>query len=270
MGHVLGIDAAWTVANPSGIALLTTDTNPPRVLQASPSFEDFVRKTKPDAWCGKYNSKASLTDVLVAAKAMGAGADMIDVIAVDMPIAQQPVRGRRYCDQLISRSFGARGCATHTPTASRPGKISDRFLHEAQEAGFSLVTAVSQRSERALLEVYPHVAVLELCNVGFRVPYKLSRRARYWPGASPGDRLKKIAESWEHIMRCLNERMLIDFAVDCTGKPLQFWKAWEDTIDAVVCCWVGLEWLAGRTRPYGDELAAIWVPEGTDLGQEVG
>jgi predicted RNase H-like nuclease len=267
MGHVLGIDAAWTVTNPSGVALLTTDTNPPRVLQASPSFEDFVRKTMPDAWCGKYDAKASLADVLVAAKEMGA--DAIDVIAVDMPLAHQPVRGRRRCDQLISRSFGARGCATHTPTTSRPGIVSDSLLREARQAGFNLVTEASHRPERALLEVYPHVALLELCNAGYRVPYKLARRARYWPEASAADRLSTIVVSWKRVLRRLNERLDFDFAVDCTDRPLQFWKAWEDVIDAIVCCWVGLEWLSGRARPYGDEIAAIWVPERTDLGQEL-
>lgn len=59
-----------------------------------------------------------------------------------------------------------------------------------------------------------------------RLPYKVARRQRYWPAASPAARLKGI----------------------------------EDALDAVVCAWVACEHLAGRTQPYGDRDATIWLP----------
>jgi hypothetical protein len=31
-------------------------------------------------------------------------------------------------------------------------------------------------------------------------------------------------------------------------------------IDALVCAWVGMKYLAGEAVAYGDETAAIWVP----------
>ena len=111
--------------------------------------------------------------------------------------------------------------------------------------------------------------MLELCNSNYRVPYKLARRARYWPQAGPADRLNEIRMSWDRILECLKRRIAFNFAIDCTGKPLRFWKAWEDVIDALVCCWVGLEWLKGRARPYGDEAAAIWAPEGGAMTSEL-
>jgi len=263
MAYVLGIDAAWTLTNPSGIALVSTETNPPKLIWAAPSFEDFVLRTKPEEWCGKHDFRASLGNVLSAAK--GLGARSIDVIAVDMPLAHEPVRGRRHCDHLISKDFGGRGCATHTPTLMRPGEVSDRFLHEAKHAGFALVTAAHDTPKHALIEVYPHVALIELLGVDYRVPYKLSRRRRYWREASPTERLAKLSREWEGILRGLSGRIEMNLTVDCTGRTMQFWKAWEDVIDAIICCWVGTEWLAGRARPYGNEVAAIWVPQEVDI-----
>jgi predicted RNase H-like nuclease len=37
-------------------------------------------------------------------------------------------------------------------------------------------------------------------------------------------------------------------------------KRYEDALDALVCAWVGTEYLAGRTVPLGDDTAAIWCP----------
>lgn len=268
MAHILGIDAAWTATNPSGIALVSTDTDPPRLLRASPSFEDFVLGTAPEAWCGKHNLRASLRDVLTAASDLGG--ESIDVVAVDMPLGLKPVRGRRPCDHLVSSAFGGRGCATHTPTVQRPGVVSDAFLRDAAEAGFELATTVSQRPRCALLEVYPHAALLELCDLEYRAPYKLARRHRYWPDKTANDRLQEIRLSWDIILHFLRQRLAFDLTIDCEGRNLKYWKAWEDVIDAIVCCWVGLEWLNGRARPYGDDQAAIWVPIArTDHGEDL-
>ena len=259
MGYVLGIDAAWTATNPSGVALVSSGTSPPKLIRASPSFEDFVLGTDPGAWCAKHDFRASLQDVLkVAAKLGGAS---VEIIAVDMPIATKPVRRRRASDQMISKCFGGRGCSTHTPTELRPGKISDRLCQEALDGGFSLVTTTDQQPERALIEVYPHVAVLELCQAAYRVPYKLSRVRRYWPRATACERRDNLRKEWAKVIGCLQERIDFDLEIDCSGRQMRFWKAWEDVIDAIVCCWVGLEWLGGRARPYGDEISAIWVPE---------
>jgi predicted RNase H-like nuclease len=103
MSLVLGIDAAWTAKNPSGIALVSTETDPPKLIRASPSFEDFMLGTKPDAWCGKHEPQASLSEVLSKAAEIAGGA--VTVIAVDMPVAHDQVRGRRECDNAISREF---------------------------------------------------------------------------------------------------------------------------------------------------------------------
>ena len=38
-------------------------------------------------------------------------------------------------------------------------------------------------------------------------------------------------------------------------------KPVEDRLDGLICAWVGIEHLAGRTVGLGDDTAAIWVPQ---------
>ena len=36
-------------------------------------------------------------------------------------------------------------------------------------------------------------------------------------------------------------------------------KRYEDALDALICAWVGTEYLAGRLRAHGDATAAVWA-----------
>lgn len=238
--------------------MVATGPNRPRLIRAAPSYEHFLRGAEPENWGERIESRVSLAEVLVEARKLGNQA--VGVVCVDMPVAHTRVRGPRYCDKAISKAFGGRGCSTHSPTKERPGTISDAFLRDALEAGFSLRTVASDERDGALLEVYPHVALLALCDRPFRLPYKLARRRRYWPTLNPRDGREQIRREWAQILACLKTKIDLNLEIDCPGKTLRQWKAWEDAIDAIVCCWVGLEWLAGRAIPYGDDDAAIWVP----------
>lgn len=37
-------------------------------------------------------------------------------------------------------------------------------------------------------------------------------------------------------------------------------KAFEDRLDAVICCWVGACALMEKAQAYGDDTSAIWIP----------
>lgn len=37
-------------------------------------------------------------------------------------------------------------------------------------------------------------------------------------------------------------------------------KRWEDALDALVCAWVGVEYVEGRATAHGNDAAAIWCP----------
>jgi predicted RNase H-like nuclease len=92
MVSILGIDAAWTSTEPSGVALIAGDSTSWRVLGVAPSFESFVTLAsgKPVDWTGGRfgGTSPNVTELLSAARSLG-GADPI-LIAIDMPVATTP------------------------------------------------------------------------------------------------------------------------------------------------------------------------------------
>lgn len=43
-------------------------------------------------------------------------------------------------------------------------------------------------------------------------------------------------------------------------------KAYEDTLDGVICAWVAIRALEGRATSFGDENSAIWIPHPLSTG----
>lgn len=179
-------------------------------------------------------------------------------------MATEPFSSRRAADRAVSREFGSRNCSTHSPSAERPGPLGAGISREFQTAGYPLRTTAGEGlSAPAVLEVYPHPALLSLLERPSRVPYKVSKARKYWPGASAGERVVSLLKEYSAILNALRGRIEgIDLALPMpeTVKALAHLKQLEDMLDALMCAWVGLEHLAGRTIPLGDDSAAIWVP----------
>ncbi len=140
---VLGIDAAWTEYNPSGVALLRNTRGRWQCVAVAPSYNSYIALAKGaevDWSCVPGGSPLDASDVLGASESL-LGQGTVDLIAVDMPIATVPVTGRRAADQDISKCFGAQGCAVHSPTPIRPGPVSEYFFRQFNQLGFRLATA---------------------------------------------------------------------------------------------------------------------------------
>ena len=60
------------------------------------------------------------------------------------------------------------------PTVKRPGAIADQLRADFAALGVSHTNA-SKQTTPALIECYPHVALLALLKRDYRVPYKVSR-----------------------------------------------------------------------------------------------
>lgn len=128
-------------------------------------------------------------------------------------------------------------------------------------AGYPL--AVSGLPTRAVLEVYPHPALIDFAAADRRLPYKQSKIRKYWPDEKPAARRANLMRTWSDIVELLDAQIrgvkeaLPLPSLGARGYEL---KAFEDTLDAVVCAWVGSCVMDGRARAFGDELSAIWVP----------
>jgi predicted RNase H-like nuclease len=192
----------------------------------------------------------------------------VDLVAVDMPLSKEPITARRMSDDLVSRAYGARHCSTHTPSVTRPGAISDDLTTAFSEMGYPLAT--SGQPEHALIEVYPHPALVELACADRRLPYKASKVGTYWPGLASTERKALLFAEWGRIIELLDKEVCgVASALPPpeAGASQVGLKAMEDQIDAIVCAWVGTQVLKGAADPFGDNTSAIWIPRARPLAE---
>ena len=88
---VLGIDAAWTDRQPSGVALLRRDGSKWECLRVAPSYGSFCEGVN---WEGPISSGAADVPALLAVAQRVSG-DAPLVVAVDMPLGKTRIDARR-------------------------------------------------------------------------------------------------------------------------------------------------------------------------------
>jgi predicted RNase H-like nuclease len=265
MSAVLGIDAAWTPTQPSGVALVRRARHGWTCVALAPSYAAFFALAEGRAidWDARAAGEAPDPVRLLESGGRLVGPDRIRCVAVDLPLASTEITGRRAADDAVVREFGgARRCGTHSPTPTRPGRLATTLRDGFAAAGFRLATATTAPgTPDALLEVYPHPAIMRLCGLGERARYKLARRRRYWPGDTPERQTARILGEWRRISGALTTRFAgICLPAAARLSSLGALKGYEDALDALVCAWVGVRYLAGRAHACGDDTAAIWIP----------
>ena len=198
----LGIDAAWTVHQPSGIALVQNTATGWSCLGVAPSYEAFITQASGQAWDPEQKATGSRPDpaaLLKACQQLDGAA--VSCVSVDMPLATTPITSRRVADTAISSRFGPRGCAVHSPSAERPGAIADQLRADFAALGVPLHTNGSDPAAPALIECYPHVALLALLKRDYRVPYKVSRSGQYLKAEKlpRSERIERLLEQFQAI-----------------------------------------------------------------------
>jgi predicted RNase H-like nuclease len=141
--------------------------------------------------------------------------------------------------------------------------MGEKLAKGFAEAGNKLVTEMdSPPTSPGLIEVYPHPALLSLLKLNERAMYKSSKSRSYWPEASLDERIRNLIAMHKKIKDALSERFegLNGLISIRKVESLSHLKKVEDALDALICAWVGIEYLAGRTVPLGDRTAAIWCP----------
>ena len=264
---VLGIDAAWTAHQPSGIALVQNTGSGWSCLAVAPSHEAFIAQASGQPWDPQQKATGSRPNpaALLKASQQLAGAE-VSCVSVDMPLATTPITRRRAADTAISSRFGPKGCAVHSPSTERPGAIADQLRADFAALGYRLHTNGSEQSAPALIECYPHVALLALLKRDYRVPYKVSRSGRYWKAEKLrcSERIERLLEQFQAIKTGLNQHIsgIPDFIpAPYEVSTLASLKSVEDMLDGLICAWIGIEHLEGRTVGLGDNTASIWIPQ---------
>jgi predicted RNase H-like nuclease len=255
MSVVLGIDPAWSDNNPSGVALLEQVHEEWFCRAVAPSYTAYIDLSykKPVNWNIKqYGSQLNHEEILNASNRILKG-KYVDIVAIDMPLSKVPITGRRNCDSIVSRTFGGRGCSTHSPnleTDRVSTKVRDGFIR----MGYPLITDASMREKKGVIEVYPHPALLTLMKADYRLPYKVQKKGRT---------KDKLIETHKQIVEALGQyvkNIALHLPAFDGSLTKAFLKRHEDAIDAIISGWVGTMFLEDKAMPYGDEEAAIWIP----------
>jgi predicted RNase H-like nuclease len=204
MRVVLGIDAAWTLIQPSGVALVAESAAGWRLIAVESSYQRFQaladKRQRTD-----MRPVGSPPDVPALLNAASELSGRPDLIAIDMPLARTPIIGRRASDNAVSRAYGGRKCGTHTPSISRPGAISDNLRADFEKQGY--VLRIDGCAAGGLIEVYPHPALLELANAKERLTYKAAKVRSYWPSLLPMERRKSLYRQWTKIIELLESEI---------------------------------------------------------------
>jgi hypothetical protein len=101
-------------------------------------------------------------------------------------------------------------------------------------------------------------------NAEYRLEYKVGKTSRYWPELSISERKQKLFYIYKNILAVLGQVIQdieLDISESLIEQPFSHFKRYEDAIDALVCGWVGMQYLAGKASAHGDDTGAIWVPD---------
>lgn len=114
--------------------------------------------------------------------------------------------------------------------------------------------------------LYPHVALLALLTRGYRVLYEVSCSAQYWRAdqLSRRERIERLLDQFQAIKAGLSEQIngIPEFIpAPSEVTTLASLKPVKDMLDGLICAWIGIEHLTGRTVGLGEDTAAIWVPQ---------
>ena len=258
---VVGIDAAWTSAGSSGVAVVEVTEGRAVLVAAAPSYVALCDNQKGGEieWRSTKGAPCETAPLLQAAIRLTGR--MPDVIAIDMPLSTEPISRRRAADNLVSSAFGAKGAGTHSPSVERPGRYGRRLQRAFEKEGYVLQTKTTHTWTKQLLEVYPHPALIRLCESERRLPYKASKCSKYWPDLTAAERRAALLRVWSEIGERLDREIAGSQAAIATAiRSCRALKSVEDVIDAIVCAWVGVCFLKRDVASFGDSTAAIWIP----------
>lgn len=273
---VLGIDAAWTAANPSGIALVTVDAGHlPQLLRIARSCDEFTsdRILEASDWLSTPPSGESLDIHHLLATIKRYTGSLPSVIVLDIPLSPLPICGRRSADNAISASYAKQWAGTHTPSKERPGPVSAALYRQLTSAGYIWMDVSKpshlNRNVRCFIETYPHPVIVDMLGLEKRLRYKTTKRRKYWRNLTAEECWTNVASELDRLRDALASRIngIVDRIPEARillgtvprGRDTVF-KGLEDALDAIVCAFTGCEFLAGRANAFGDQHSAIWLP----------
>ena len=233
--HFVGVDLAWGVKNPTGLAVLDDDG---RLVHVSAVRTD---------------------DEIVEGLAPYVEGECL--VAVDAPLIVVNPKGNRPAEALLNKDFARFDAGAHPANTGKPEfREQPRGARIAERLGLD-IDPESGGSRRAI-EVYPHPATVALFRLGRTLKYK----------QKPGRDLEQLREQLLLLLGLVEGLAGADPSLDLAapGPGHGAWQALrnaveragrkselrvvEDQVDAVVCAYVAMfaTRRPERTTTYGD------------------
>ncbi|MEN3010834.1 MAG: DUF429 domain-containing protein [Candidatus Bipolaricaulaceae bacterium] len=241
----VGIDLAWSAANPSAAVLLRKEG------------EGGVL----EAWHDRLGADEAILEFV----RQGVGEEPA-LIAVDAPLLVPNEEGTRPCDRELSRFYRWAQAQAYPANRRRlgPRVRGEELVRLLEGLGFRHDPEVpAQRAVRQVVEVFPHPAAVEL----FGLPRILRYKAR--PGRSYAERWAELERFRELLAGLAGRRPALHAAALLgqarpQGRRGQALKRLEDLLDALFCAYIALHlwyWGPRGYRRFGDRRSGyILVP----------
>lgn len=241
----IGLDLAWSAANPSGAAALRGGPAGATLAEAPALLGDL--------------------DAIIAYVAR-LSAEGPAIVAVDAPLVVPNATGGRPAEAALAQVFRAHEAGAH-PANRRlldrdgAGVRGELLVAGLAAHGFRAAERIAPGAGgRLVTEVYPHAAMVALFGLQKTLKYKargrraLGQRHEAWR-AYQG--YLRGLEAAEPPLRGHAELLTIDVA-GLRGSAL---KGYEDRVDALLCAYIGMyahRWGEARCRTFGDR-AGGWI-----------
>jgi predicted RNase H-like nuclease len=198
------------------------------------------------------------------ASGLGQTAQWIEVIAtsqtllmVDAPLVVSNVAGQRLCEKQVGQRYGkwkVSANSTNLGSRSLAGVALTRSLQERGWRYHDGCDGVPPSDGRHLAEVYPYTTLVGAAELGYSERPVYKRRPKSMPlkefrgrrAANCDDLVARLATLCEADPRIDLRSHPVTRALVDEASPLddRHYKHREDLIDAALCAWTGLLWLA--------------------------
>lgn len=240
----VGVDLAWSRANPSAAVALSWDGQRGRAFR----------------WADRLGEDSEILGFIEEVGGTGAV-----LVAVDAPLVVPNETGTRPCDRELSRFYRWAQALAYPANRQRLGPVvrGEVLVRKLRHRGFLHHHHITQQKPvRQVVEVFPHPAMVEL----FGLPRILRYKAR--PGRSLQFRWEELRR-YQGLLGSLEGAQPALAAPEILGlDPVQrkglALKSLEDLLDALFCAYIALHiwyWGPRGYRCFGDgESGYILVP----------
>lgn len=193
----------------------------------------------------------SLIDVLAFVRAH---ARAKSIVAIDAPLVIENMVGRGSCETDVGIRYGARHASCHTSNLRLyPEATSVALAKQLIEEGFTHAP-IADETDRVMMEVYPHAAMVALFDLPRILQYKKGPVAAKRAGlVGVADHLRRLHHAVPPLKPndALNSLLSRDLT-QVRGREI---KRHEDRLDAVFCAYVAYSfwyWRMERNEIFGN------------------